>query len=42
MRVSVTQLTPKLMHVPHNPAHKIDFTLAAADAAASVLHRRLC
>ena len=41
MRVSVTPSTPKLMHMPHNTAQSIEFTVAAADAAASVLYRRL-
>ena len=38
MRASVTPLTPKLMHMPHNSTVNIDFTVAAADIAASVLH----
>ena len=33
MRGSVTPLTPKLMHMPHNTAQSIEFTVAAADAA---------
>ena len=38
MRLSVTPLTPELMHILHNSAHNIDFTIAVADAAASVLY----
>ena len=30
-----TQLTPKLMHMPHNSAQCVDITVAAAEAAAS-------
>ena len=38
VRVSMTPLTPKLMRMPHNSAQNIDFAVAAADAAASVLY----
>ena len=36
MIVCVTRLTPKLMPKPHRPAQGIEFTVADADAAASV------
>ena len=36
--MSVAPLTPKVMHMPHSSADNLVFTLAVADAAASVLY----
>ena len=40
-RVSVTPLTSKLMHMPHTSAQSIDYTVAAANDAVSLVYFRL-